>query len=103
MVKRLFSEITWGELCYGAYKSQYTEQVLRTLKELVTIIPIQPMPKNVGEAYGEIRATLAKKGEIIGSNDLWIVAHAKASGLILVSNNLREFERVEGLMLENWA
>ncbi|HEY4713320.1 MAG TPA: PIN domain-containing protein, partial [Aquirhabdus sp.] len=44
-----------------------------------------------------------KKGEIIGSNDLWIAAHAKASGLILVSNNLREFERVDGLFLENWA
>lgn len=99
----VISEITWGELCYGAYKSQHTNQVLRALKELVTIIPVQSMPQNVGQAYGEIRATLAKKGEVIGSNDMWIAAHAKASGLILVSNNLREFERVEGLRLENWV
>lgn len=99
----VISEVTWGELCYGAYKSQYTDQVLKALKELVTIIPVQSMPQNVGQVYGEIRATLAKNGEMIGSNDLWIAAHAKASHLILVSNNLREFERVEGLLLENWV
>jgi tRNA(fMet)-specific endonuclease VapC len=99
----VISEVTWGELCYGAYKSQYTDQVLKALKELVTIIPVLSMPQNVGQVYGEIRATLAKNGEMIGSNDLWIAAHAKASHLTLVSNNLREFERVEGLQLENWV
>jgi tRNA(fMet)-specific endonuclease VapC len=61
------------------------------------------MPQNVGQVYGEIRATLAKQGQMIGGNDLWIAAHAKTNGLILVSNNVREFERVDGLMLDNWA
>jgi tRNA(fMet)-specific endonuclease VapC len=53
--------------------------------------------------YGQIRATLEKKGHIIGNNDLWIAAHALASGLILVTNNVREFARIDNLAIENWA
>ena len=53
--------------------------------------------------YGQICAALERRGTPIGVNDLHIAAHARSEGLTLVSNNLREFERVEGLLLENWA
>jgi len=56
-----------------------------------------------GEFYGSIRAALAAEGGIIGNNDLWIAAHAKAAGLILVTNNEREFRRIQELEIENWA
>jgi len=54
-------------------------------------------------AYGKVRDRLEKKGEIIGAMDLLIGAHALAAGLTLVSNNLKEFERIPGLLTENWA
>jgi tRNA(fMet)-specific endonuclease VapC len=53
--------------------------------------------------YGQIRAGLKRQGLPIGVNDLHIAAHARSEGLTLVSNNLREFQRVDGLMLENWV
>ena len=53
--------------------------------------------------YGSIRANLERKGTIIGVNDLHIAGHARSEGLTLVSNNLREFERVDGLLIENWV
>jgi len=61
------------------------------------------VPLRAGEFYGSIRAALEAKGDMIGNNDLWIAAHAKAAGLILVTNNEREFRRVQGLEIQNWA
>jgi tRNA(fMet)-specific endonuclease VapC len=61
------------------------------------------LPMRAGEFYGSIRAALAAAGGMIGNNDLWIAAHAKAAGLILVTNNEREFRRIEGLGIQNWA
>jgi tRNA(fMet)-specific endonuclease VapC len=70
---------------------------------LVHWLPALPLPETAGEAYGTIRAELAAKGEMIGNNDLWIAAHAVAAGLTLVTNNEKEFRRVRGLKLQNWA
>jgi tRNA(fMet)-specific endonuclease VapC len=61
------------------------------------------VPETAAEAYGTIRAELETKDEMIGNNDLWIAAHAAASGLTLVTNNEKEFRRVRGLKLQNWA
>ena len=61
------------------------------------------MPETAGETYGTLRAELEMKGEMIGNNDLWIAAHALASRLTLVTNNEKEFQRVRGLRIENWA
>lgn len=61
------------------------------------------MTTSVGAHYGKIRAKLEQAGQPIGNNDLWIAAHAKAGGWILVSNNEREFKRVPGLKVENWV
>ena len=97
------SVITYGELIYGAAKSAQREAALERLRELVHWLPALPMPETAAEAYGNIRAELATKGEMIGNNDLWIAAHALASGLTLVTNNEKEFRRVRGLRLQNWA
>ncbi len=99
----VISVITWGELRYGAEKSRQRDMVLALLEEFTAMVPVMPMPEAAGQAYGPIRAALEAKGEPIGNNDLWIAAHAKASGLIVVTNNEREFKRVPGLGVRNWA
>ena len=97
------SVITFGELQFGAQKSQRPKQVLQALDKLSLAIPVLAMTQQTSQHYGEIRAYLQKSGTQIGNNDLWIAAHAKAAGLILVTNNLHEFERVPDLKLENWV
>jgi|SRR4051812_8642139 tRNA(fMet)-specific endonuclease VapC len=97
------SVITYGELIYGAAKSSQRELAIERLRELVHWLPALPLPEAAAETYGNIRADLAAKGEMIGNNDLWIAAHALASELILVTNNEKEFRRVQGLKLQNWA
>jgi tRNA(fMet)-specific endonuclease VapC len=98
----VISVITYGELSYGAEKSRRRTEALRQLQEFSALVPVLPLPSEAGEAYGAIRAALENRGELIGSNDLWIAAHAKASGLTLVTNNEREFKRVTGLKVQNW-
>ena len=97
------SVITLGELRYGAEKSQHRERALASIQALVELIAIAPLPEACGEHYGQVRAELQKHGQIIGNNDLWIAAHARAEGWILVTNNEREFRRVPGLQVENWT
>jgi len=99
----VLSVITYGELVYGAQKSQFREKARRQLAELAGLLPVMELPTRAGEFYGSIRATLAAEGDMIGNNDLWIAAHAKAAGLVLVTNNEREFRRIEGLEIQNWA
>ena len=97
------SVITYGELLYGAAKSVQREAALARLRELVHLLPALTLPAEAAEAYGSIRAELESKGEMIGNNDLWIAAHALATGLTLVTNNESEFRRVRGLKIQNWA
>ena len=99
----VISVITYGELRYGAEKSQERTRALAILDDLITLIPAQPLPTVAGASYGEIRLDLERQGLIIGNNDLWIAAHARSAGLALVTNNDREFRRVAGLCVENWA
>src|SRR6516164_11025026 len=99
----VLSVITYGELVYGAEKSQFREQARRQLAELAALIPVMELPMRAGEFYGSIRAALAAKGGMIGNNDLWIAAHVMAEELTLVTNNESEFRRIEGLEIENWA
>lgn len=97
------SVITYGELAYGAEQSQFREHARGQLAELAGLLPILELPSRAGQFYGSIRAALAAEGGMIGNNDLWIAAHAQAAGLILVTNNEREFRRVPGLEIQNWA
>lgn len=99
----VLSVITYGELLYGAERSQQRTRALESLARLVSLLPVLHLPDEAASAYGEIRAALEKRGEMIGGNDLWIAAHAKSAGLTLVTNNEREFKRVSGLKLQNWA
>jgi len=99
----VLSVITYGELIYGVEKSQFREQATKQLAELAGLVPIMGLPAQAGEFYGAIRASLEARGEIIGNNDLWIAAHAKAAGLTLVTNNEREFRRIHGLKMQNWV
>jgi tRNA(fMet)-specific endonuclease VapC len=97
------SVITLGELRFGAEKSQSRERALTVINQLERMMLIAPLSESVGEHYGQIRATLKRTGQIIGNNDLWLAAHARSEGWILVTNNEREFIRVEGLQVENWS
>ena len=99
----VFSVITFGELIYGAEKSAQRTAALELLRELAKVLPVMGLPETAAEAYGTIRAELERKGKMIGNNNLWIAAHAKAAGLTLVTNNEREFRRVRGLKVENWV
>ena len=97
------SVITFGELVYGAEKSTQRVAALELLRELARVLPVLGLPETAAEAYGTIRAELERKGQMIGNNDLWIAAHAKAARLTLVTNTEREFQRVRGLKVENWV
>lgn len=97
------SLITLGELRFGAEKSQQRERVLANIETLKAAIPLANLPEAASEHYGQIKAELQKNGQIIGNNDLWLAAHARAEGWILVTNNEREFARVPDLQVENWV
>ncbi|MBB6479871.1 putative nucleic acid-binding protein [Spirochaeta isovalerica] len=93
------STITLAELMHGVEKSSKPEQNLRNVEDFVTHLDVLHYDDEAAMHYGDIRADLEKKGTVIGVNDLHIAGHARSKGLILVSNNTREFERVEGLRL----
>lgn len=99
----VLSVITYGELIYGAEKSKFREQAIGQLTELAGLVPVMALPLRAGEFYGAIRAALETKGDMIGNNDLWIAAHAKAAALTVVTNNEREFRRIPGLKIQNWV
>jgi tRNA(fMet)-specific endonuclease VapC len=96
------SVITYGELIYGAEKSLARNRSFRDLEELSSLLHVLPLPNDAARMYGFIRASLEAKGKMIGTNDLWIAAHAKSEDLTLVTNNEREFKRVAGLKIQNW-
>ena len=99
----VLSVITFGELSYGAAKSVRRSEAIAQLEELRRAIPIAMLPETAAEMYGAIRADLENRGQQIGNNDLWIAAHALAANLTLITNNEREFSRVKGLKIQNWA
>ena len=97
------SSITLAELEYGAHKSAYPEKNTLALHKILAILTVLPFDDVAACEYGKIRADLERKGTPIGSLDTQIAAHAKALDITLVTNNTREFNRVEGLTIENWA
>lgn len=101
--KVAMSAITFGELCFGAEKSSKPKESRQILEHLSALIPVWPLDDAVLVHYGKIRHHLETSGKLIGNNDLWIASHALASKLILVTNNVAEFERVPGLRVENWV
>ena len=99
----LISVITLGELRFGAEKSQQKEKALKVIDELTSMIQVVELDEYVAEHYAQIRQDLASKGQMIGANDLWLAAHARANHWVMVTNNEKEFLRVDGLQVENWV
>ena len=97
------SAVTLSELEYGVYASAYVEKNLISLQRFLLGIDILAFDESAAIDAGKIRAQLRKRGEPIGPNDALIAAHAKSLGLILVTNNTREFMRVDDLSLEDWS
>lgn len=96
------SAITLAELVHGAEKSQFPARNLDVVEDFCSRLTILPYTPEAAYHYGSIRAALERQGKPIGVNDLHIAANARVTGLTLVTNNLSEFERVPGLLVENW-
>ena len=96
------SSITLAELMHGVEKSARPHHNLLQVEDFVSRLTVLEYGNKAAAHYGDIRATLERKGTSIGVNDLHIAGHARCAGLTLVTNNLQEFERVEGLLLDNW-
>ena len=97
------SSVTAAELHFGVHKSQRPEENRRALEQFLLPLNVAPFDENAAAAYGHVRAQLEKQGTLIGPLDTLIAAHALSLDLTLVTNNLREFERVPGLEVENWT
>ncbi len=97
------SSISVAELLHGAEKSQNRARALAVVTDFCSLVTVLDYDTKAASHYGSIRAQLERQGTPISINDLHIAAHARSLGLTLVSNNLREFERVPGLLMENWV
>ena len=96
------SSITVAELEYGVARSKFPGRNRAALTEFLVPFTILDFDQAAASFYGVIRASLDQLGKPIGSMDLLLAAQARAQRLVLVTNNLKEFQRVEGLHLENW-
>lgn len=97
------SSVTLGELVFGAEHSQQVERNLADIEAMIARLEVLPFDNKAAYHFGQIRAALYSIGRPIGPYDMMIAGQARASGLILVTNNSKEFERVPGLQLENWS
>lgn len=96
------SSITLAELVYGVEKSAQVEQNRAALQQFILALELADFNQPAAAVYGEIRVGLERAGQVIGSMDMLIAAHAISLDAILVTNNVREFQRVNGLVLEDW-
>lgn len=94
--------MTWGELIFGAEKSEQAQRNLSDLEGFSARLEILPFDEQASTHFGQVKAELELQGTKIGSYDTMIAGHARSQGLIVVTNNVREFKRVEGLRVENW-
>ena len=97
------SAVTFGELIYGAERSSQPERNLNDIEGMAARLEVLPFNESAALHFGQIRAELASAGKPIGPYDQMIAGHARALGLVMVTNNVEEFKRVPGLRIENWA
>lgn len=97
------SSVTLMELIYGAEKSAAPEKNLHVIEGFAARLEVLDYDDEAAIHSGQLRAELARAGTPIGPYDQLIAGHARSRGLILVTNNVREFERVPGLRIEDWA
>ena len=103
--QQVMSAVTFAELTYGVQVSTAAKrkQNQSVLDSLALHLAVLDWPQDAAKHYAEIRADLKKRGAQIGAADLMIAAHARAMGAIVVTNNVKDFERVKGLVVENWT
>lgn len=97
------SVVTYAELMHGVEESMAMEKNRIALSLFLSPITVLDFHASAAEEYGKIRAELERQGRPIGLMDMLIAGHAKSEGLVLVTNNTKEFRRVEGLMVEDWT
>lgn len=97
------STVTLGELVFGAEHSQQVERNLADIEAMVARLEVLPFDDKAAHHFGQVRAALYRSGNPIGPYDMMIAGHARACGLKLVTNNVKEFERVPGLLIEDWC
>ncbi|HEY4547918.1 MAG TPA: type II toxin-antitoxin system VapC family toxin [Pedomonas sp.] len=96
------SSITLGELHYGAEKSARRIENLTAIEHFVARLEVLPFSDKAAVHYGQVRAELERAGTPCGPHDMQIGAHARSEGLIVVTNNMKEFVRMPGVRVENW-
>lgn len=96
------STVTLGELIFGAEHSQQVERNLADIEAMAARLDVLPFDDKAAYHFGQVRAALYRSGNPIGPYDMMIAGHARACGLKLITNNIKEFERVPGLLIENW-
>ncbi len=96
------SSITLAELFHGVEKSARPEQNMSALEQFLLPLDLADFDQDSALAYGKIRADLEHTGQLIGSMDILIAAHAVSLDAIMVTNNVKEFQRVKGLFVEDW-
>jgi tRNA(fMet)-specific endonuclease VapC len=96
------SIIVAAEIRYGVFR-RYSPRLVASADQVLGAIDVLPFERPAETAYGKLRAELEQRGATIGPNDLLIAAQCLAVGLTLVTNNLREFRRVDGLRIEDWS
>lgn len=101
--KLCISSVTVGELAYGAEKSERRKQNLDELDIFLSRIKVLDFDEGAARHYGNLRTDLERAGMPCGPYDTQIGAHARSQGLIVVTNNRREFDRMPGLRVENWV
>jgi tRNA(fMet)-specific endonuclease VapC len=97
------SSITLGELHYGAEKSARRADNLTAVEHFVTRLDVLSFDAKAAAHYGQVRAELERAGTPCGPHDMQIGGHARSQGLIVVTNNMREFSRMKGIRVENWV
>ena len=97
------SVITLAELYYGAEKSERVAQNIRGVERFASGLAVLPFGAAAAAHFGQLRAHLKRRGTPVSTQDILIGAHARSEGLILVTNNRREFDRMPGLLVENWV
>lgn len=97
------STVTWHELVHGAERSRRPDYQLQIASDLASRLEVLAFDRPAADHSGHIHAALAKSGQVIGAYDMLIAGHARSLGLTVVTNNLREFERVDGLLCESWV
>jgi tRNA(fMet)-specific endonuclease VapC len=101
--KICISVVTLAELIYGIERSSSTKINLPVVKNFVNCLSVLPWDYSTAESYGKLRTFLEQKGTPIGNMDLMIATHALSKNMIIITNNIRHFEKVPQLRIENWV